>query len=366
MGFDMEQTDQLILDTAHRLFTDQCGADVVNGAERGEAPERLRQAILDAGLTLAWVPEAAGGVGGSLALGLNLIRQAAGFALPVPLADALVANLLLAESGLAVTERWAALAFDGDELPVLLQGEVNGVVAAAAGAPEAAVLVVPVTEKGVVKIATFAPSTIEMEHQESLAGEARTRVILKSAIPGQLSGPVDGMTADGLKQFCALVRACQIAGALEKIGELTVGYVKERQQFGRPLGKFQAVQHKVADIAGESALAGAAVEQAVRRVSAHPEPFSGDSDIFLPLATAKVVASEAAGKVTRDAHQAHGAMGFSFEYPLQQYSRRVWSWREEFGSEFYWSERLGMAVAAEISALGAGEVAGCAWDAVSR
>jgi len=366
MGFDMEQTDQLILDTAHRLFTDQCDAEIVNCAERGKTPERLRQAILESGLTLAWVPEEAGGVGGSLALGFNLIRQAASFALPAPLADTLVANLLLAESGLAVTDRWAALAFDGGELPALLQGEVNGVVDAAVGAPESAVVVVPVLEKGVVKIATFAPSTIDIEHHENLAGEARSRITLDSAIPGQLSGPVDGMTADGLKQFCAFVRACQIAGALEKIADLTVGYVKERQQFGRPLGKFQAVQHMVADIAGETALTGAAVEQAMRRVSAHPEPFIGDCELLFPLATAKVVASEAAGRVTRVAHQAHGAMGFSFEYPLQQYSRRVWGWREEFGSEFSWSERLGMAIASEISSLGAGEAAGCAWDVVSR
>tara|TARA_R110000824_G_scaffold135149_12_gene298229 strand:+ start:34 stop:1125 length:1092 start_codon:yes stop_codon:yes gene_type:complete len=363
MGFEMEQTDQLILDTAHRLFSDQCGSDIVNGAELGETPERLRQAVLDSGLTLAWVPEAAGGVGGSLALGFNLIRQAAGFALPVPLADTLVANLLLAESGLTVSDRWAALGFDGGELPELFQGKVNGVVEAASGAPGAATLVVPVAERGVVKIATFAPSTIEMEHQESLAGEARSRITLKSAIPGQLSGAVEGMTLDGLKQFCALVRACQIAGALEKIGELTVAYVKGRQQFGRPLGKFQAIQHKVADIAGESALAGAAVEAAVRLVSVHQEPFGGGS--LLSVATAKVVASEATGKVARDAHQAHGAMGFSFEYPLQQYSRRVWSWREEFGSEFYWSERLGMEVASEICARKAGGAAGSAWAVIT-
>lgn len=362
----MEQTDQLILDTAHRLFADQCDAEIVNRAENCETPDLLWQAIFESGLTLAWVPEAAGGVGGSLALGFKLIRQASSFALPAPLADTLVANLLLAESGLSVTDRWAALAFDGGELPALLQGEVSGVVKAASGAPGAAVVVVPVLEKGVVRIATFAPSTIEMEHHESLAGEARSRIILDSAIPGQLSGAVDGMTVDGLKQFCALVRACQIAGALEKIADLTVGYVKERHQFGRPLGKFQAIQHKIADIVGESALTGAAVEQAVRKVSVHPVPFSGDSDMLLPLATAKIVASEAAGRVTRNAHQAHGAMGFSFEYPLQQYSRRVWSWREEFGPEFYWSERLGMAVASGINSNGINHGDGCTWDLVSQ
>ncbi|MEP1214173.1 MAG: acyl-CoA dehydrogenase family protein [Marinobacter sp.] len=362
----MEETEQLVLDTAHRIFTDQCSAGIVNGSERGEVPDRLRQAILESGVTLAWVPEPAGGVGGSLALGFSLIRQAAEFALPVPLADTLVANLLLAESGLAATESWAALAFDGGELPLMVDGKVSGMVEAAAGASGAEVLVVPVSDKGAVRIATFAHAAVEVEHRESLAGEARSRITFRSVAPDQLSGPVDCMTADGLKQFCGLVRACQISGALEKITELTVGYVKERQQFGRPLGKFQAIQHKVADIAGEAALTGAAIDQAIRMVSAQYAPLRGGSQAFLALATAKVVASEAAGKVARDAHQAHGAMGFSYEYPLQQYSRRIWSWREEFGSEFYWSERLGMAVTSEIRAHEARHTTGSAWHMVSR
>ena len=98
----MEQTNQLILDTAQRLFADHCGADVVNAAESGVAPTRLLNAILEAGLPLAWVPENAGGVGGFLALGFNLILQSAGFALAAPLAETLVANRVLAESGLEV------------------------------------------------------------------------------------------------------------------------------------------------------------------------------------------------------------------------------------------------------------------------
>jgi acyl-CoA dehydrogenase len=363
----MEQTDQLILDTANRIFTDHCGADIVNGAERGEVPQRLRQAILESGLTLAWVPENAGGFDGSLALGFNLIGQAAGFALPVPLTETLVANLLLTESGLVATDSWALLAYDGGELPMLVDDKVSGVVEAASGGSGAEVLVVPVSDNGVVRIATFSPSAAEMVHQESLAGEARSRIMLESVAPGQLSDPVDGMTEDGLKQFCALVRACQIAGALEKICELTVRYVKERQQFGRPLGKFQAIQHKVADIAGETAITGAAVDQAIRLLSSpQTAPLSGRLPAFLGLATAKVVASEAAGKVARDAHQAHGAMGFSYEYPLQQYSRRIWTWREEFGSEFYWSERLGAAVITEMSAREPGQTACSAWHVVSR
>lgn len=366
MGFEMEQTDQLIMDTAQRLFADHCSAGVVNSAEMGTEPTKLMQAILEAGLPLAWVPEEAGGVGGSLALGFNLIRQAAGFALAAPLAETLVANRLLAHSGLAVDESWAVLVFDGGTLPTIADGKVTGLVENAPMPTGVARLVVPVSDQGVVRIAVFAPGSAEIEHRESLAGEPRARVHWKDALPLQLSSALDDTSEDGLRQFCALVRACQIAGAMEKMNELTVTYVKERQQFGRALGKFQAIQHKVADIAGESALANAAVEQAVRELSAHPRPFSGSADSLLSIATAKVVASEAAGTVSRLAHQCHGAMGFSYEYPLQQYSRRIWSWREEYGSEFYWSERIGLAVAEELQSSAPGQTEGRVWDILSR
>lgn len=366
MGFEMEQTDQLILDTAQRLFADHCGPEVVNAAENGTEPARLLNATLEAGLPLAWVPEDAGGVGGTLALGFNLIRQAAGFALPAPLAETLVANRLLAESGLDVTESWTVLVFDGGALLTFADGKVSGLVENAPMHAGAARLVVPVSDHGVIRIATFAPNDLEIDYRESLAGESRAQVQLSEAVPLELSPAVDGMSEHGLMQFCALVRACQIAGAMEKMNELTVAYVKERQQFGRALGKFQAIQHKVADIAGESALANAAVEQAMRELSEHPRPFSGSADTLLFVATAKVVASEAAGTVSRLAHQCHGAMGFSYEYPLQQYSRRIWSWREEYGSEFYWSERIGLAVAEELKYSAPGQNNGRVWEIVSR
>lgn len=366
MGLEMEQTDQLILDTAQRLFADHCGADVVNATENGTEPTRLLNAIFEAGLPLTWVPEAAGGVGGSLALGFNLIRKAAGFALAAPLAETMVANRVLAESGLEMEASWTVLVFDGGPLPTLADGKITGLVENAPVYPGVARLVVPVSDQGIIRIATFAPDTLEIEHRESLAGESRARIQLNKASPLELSPVVDGMSEHGLMQFCALVRACQIAGAMEKMNELTVAYVKERQQFGRALGKFQAIQHKVADSAGESALANAAVEQAVRELSEHPRPFSGSADSLLSVATAKVVASEAAGTVSRLAHQCHGAMGFSYEYPLQQYSRRIWSWREEYGSEFYWSERIGLAVAEELKHSAPGQNDGRVWEIVSR
>ena len=140
---------------------------------------------------------------------------------------------------------------------------------------------------------------------------------------------------------------------------LTVAYVQERSQFGRALSKFQAIQHSVADIAGESALANAAVEQAVRPVS---QSNCALNDMLMAIATAKSVTGEAAGKIGQLAHQAHGAMGFSHEYALQQYTRRIWCWREEFGSEFYWNQWIGQHIATEVGA----SADGSAWACIAR
>ncbi|PSF11907.1 hypothetical protein C7H09_04940 [Marinobacter fuscus] len=362
----MNETDLLILDAAERLLSDICTTEAAVRYEQGQVPEDLANAILDSGLPLAWVPEEFGGVGGSLALGFELIRKAASFALPLPLAETLVANLLLAVSGLTVPGRWTALGYDGGELPVAVRGEVNGTIEMASGAHEASVIVVPVLEKGHLRVASFAPSTIDMEHRRNLAGEVRTRIILRSAIPSQLSGRIENLTEDGLRQFCALLRAVQIVGALDRVGELTLDYVAERKQFGRALGKFQAVQNRVADIVGETALAGAAVQQAVRTVSNAERPLRGDRSTAIAIASAKFVAGEAAQKVPENAHQAHGAMGFSYEYPLQHFTRRVWSWREEFGSEFYWSEYIGELIQDEVQSGHGDSVLGKAWDLATR
>ena len=136
----------------------------------------------------------------------------------------------------------------------------------------------------------------------------------------------------------AFARSCQIAGALDAALALSVGYVNERQQFGRPLGKFQAVQQNLASFAGEAAAANCAAmgaAQALVRGEAHFE-----------IAAAKLRANRAVEIGTTVAHQVHGAIGFTQEYGLHPLTRRLWQWRSEFGNDAYWSRELGSKVVA--------------------
>ncbi len=151
------------------------------------------------------------------------------------------------------------------------------------------------------------------------------RVMLEPLGPG--AGP------EQLRRRAALMRSAQMVGALERVRELTVGYAAERRQFGQPLNRFQAVQQQLAELAGEVALAAAAVEVA----AADPTP--------LRVAAARVVAGREAGRASAIAHQVHGAIGFTHEHPLHRFTTRLWRWRDEHGTEAAWAESLGTLLA---------------------
>jgi acyl-CoA dehydrogenase len=139
-----------------------------------------------------------------------------------------------------------------------------------------------------------------------------------------------------------VVRSLQIAGALEAMLEITVRYSNERVAFEKKISKFQAVQHNLAKLAGESAAALAAATSAADTL-ANAKSF--DDAAFLEAAAAKIRCSEAAEKGGAIAHQVHGAIGFTSEHILHRFSLRALAWRDDFGSESYWAVELGKLVA---------------------
>ena len=163
----------------------------------------------------------------------------------------------------------------------------------------------------------------------NLAGEERDMVVLDGA-PAET---IEGADPDRLALRAALVRAVLMAGALERAAAIAVAHARDRVQFGRPIGRFQAVQAHLVTIAQQAALAGVAVDAAIEREGA------------FEIAAAKLLASRAALTAGRAAHQVLGARGVTLEHPLSLETRRLWSWRSECGDERYWSERLGSAAA---------------------
>lgn len=147
---------------------------------------------------------------------------------------------------------------------------------------------------------------------------------------GDLTGPQ--------REHAALARAMQMTGALETILSMTIAHVRDREQFGRPIAKFQAVQHSLSIMAGEVAAATAAADHAVGK--------QGDDDALATLAVglARVRIGEACSKVAALAHQLHGAIGYTREHRLHVYTKAVWTWRDQFGTQAWWSKQVGRAV----------------------
>jgi acyl-CoA dehydrogenase len=140
----------------------------------------------------------------------------------------------------------------------------------------------------------------------------------------------------------ALARAVLMAGAMERTLDTAVNYACERKQFGRPIAKFQAVQQQLAVMAGQVAAAGAAADAGVEAL-AEADPAKQE---FL-IAMAKTRVGDAATLASEIAHQVHGAIGFTREYSLQLSTRRLWSWRDEFGGDTEWAARVGAYVCAQ-------------------
>jgi acyl-CoA dehydrogenase len=176
-----------------------------------------------------------------------------------------------------------------------------------------------------------------MQPFRNLANEPRDTLLLDGvAVPQEAVRPAPPACAEGFLVFGALIRALQMVGAMERCLDYALAYAMERQQFGRPIGKFQAVQHMLADAAGQYAAAAAAAELAAEAY--------GNADLAFAAAVAKARVGEAVGKVAEVCHQVHGAIGFTQEHPLHFATRRLWSWRDEFGHETYWQERVGRMV----------------------
>jgi acyl-CoA dehydrogenase len=134
----------------------------------------------------------------------------------------------------------------------------------------------------------------------------------------------------------------QTAGALETILSLSVAYANERIAFGKPIGKFQAVQQNLARLAGEVAAA-LAVSGSAADTLAQNDSF--DEAAFLEATSAKIRCAEAAAEGAAIAHQVFGAIGFTNEHVLHRFTLRMLAWRDDFGNESYWANELGRRVA---------------------
>ncbi|MGY1665969.1 acyl-CoA dehydrogenase family protein [Geodermatophilus sp. SYSU D00696] len=313
--------------------------------------EGLWTDLAEAGLTGVGLPEEAGGSGGELADAVAVVRTLAAGAGAVPVAEQLlVAGPAVLAAGLALPspEEPLTVAVDGAVTAepsddgdgpgrFVLTGTATDVPWAGVARHVAVLAGPPAGIEGAV-LAVVDAAGLDASRAVNLAGEPRGSLVLDGVgVPGALLSPAQ---ADLVRARYALARAVQVAAALEQVLAWTVQYAGERVQFGRPLGKFQAIQVELAQMAGEVTATAALVDAAVQALDR-------DADtVVLAAAAAKVRAGEAVGTVAKLAHQVHGAIGFTQEHRLHHLTRRCWSWRDEAGTELAWSRALGAGLVA--------------------
>jgi alkylation response protein AidB-like acyl-CoA dehydrogenase len=332
MALDQD-TRGMMLETAGRLLADNCPPDVINAAEKGVWPSALWDALEEAGLTVIAAAEEAGGVGGSL-VDLAAVQRLLGYyAVPLPAAETALARHLGALAKLDLPSGPLGLAIDQTSLRVSADGKrVSGVVRNLPWSQAAkAIVAVAEGEGGVKLVLAGAPGKADVNNS---AGEPRGRLALQdTALTASAALP---HSAAEVWQLAALMRVQQMAGAGQRILDICTQYARDRKQFGKPIGSFQAVQQLLSELAGHVAAVNAAAESAAGAADQGQGGFA--------IAAAKARGSESAGKIAASGHQVLGAMGFTYEHNLHHFTRRLWCWRDEYGSDTYWAAELGRLV----------------------
>jgi len=346
----MSETAQLISDSINRIFADSVDHQLIERLRANEWPAELWQLIETNGFS-----RVLDGQGDGAAPDWNdaqAILYALGYhRAPLPLAETLVANWLCARAGLDIDDGPATLvqgrdmslkAGPGDS--AILSGRANRV----PWARHCDRLVIAAWVDGCEVIGVVRKDTqhCAIEHDHNIAHEPRDNLSFSACpvriaplAPPSFAGSTGSSSPDSDQQhsvvrlYGALARATAMAGAAHSVLDQSVLYANDRIQFGKPLAKFQAIQHMLAELGSEVAAGTMAVTAACAAAGSARAP--------LEIAVAKVRTGMMAATVARIAHQVHGAIGFTREHSLHHGTQRLWSWRGEFGNDTAWARIIG-------------------------
>lgn len=284
--------------------------------------------------TLVPVPEHLGGGGGTLEQASAITRAVGRLGLAVPLAETMwLAGWMLGASKSPVPSGPLTAAKAEGSVSLTRVGggwQLDGVLRRVPWAEAADLIVGLVPGESGPKVVKLRPEASDVRVGLNLAGEQRCDVICHETelTAAEVIDAGPDVTPEQFDHRAALSRAIAMSGAAEQVLALAVAQAKEREQFGRPLARFQAVQQLLAQLAAETVAVVVAAQAAVLALE-HGTP----EDAAFAIAAAKASSSASAGSIAAWGHQVLGALGFTIEHPLHRSTRRLWAWREEFGNE---------------------------------
>jgi 3-oxocholest-4-en-26-oyl-CoA dehydrogenase alpha subunit len=349
--------DPLVVETAARLLAEICTPEEIARSEASGWSAVTWDALSEAGFTTVGIEEAAGGSGGTLHDIAAILNAVGRHAAPIPLAEtAMVGGWALAQAGLPLPGGPVAVAaraipvIDGrvrlDEF-VSWARQAERLVAIVSVEPSTMMpdherigLMAEGRDGYGLHVVSLRPDQVTITPGTNMADETRDRVVANVRFEDVESAPLSPRSVSfrdwvgELEARGALSRVSMAAGALAAMSQMTIDYTNDRRQFGKPVATFQAVQLHLVTVAQAAVRAQMAADVAVRSLDR--------GDFHVAVAAARVVVDDAITVGTRAAHQAHGAMGVTRDYPLQYLTRRLWSWRHEWGTTTYWRRQLAM------------------------
>lgn len=309
MDFTFSDEQKMVAEMAQQMLADTCTpAQLRELMARGEARDSARwQAIVETGLAGVLMPESAGGMALD-AIDFVQIAEACGYAaLPEPLVEhAAIAAPLLAATG--------------HDTPLLAQATTAEATLAighpinpfVADADTAAALILH--HEGETHLVD--PANVTLTRQESIDPFRRLFRVDWTPSAATRIATDPSLWTDALDRG-ALFAAAQCLGLAQRAVDLAVEYAKERQQFGKPIGSYQAVKHLLATVQVKIEFARPVIHAAAAQLA------NRDAQSRARISHAKIVAAEAADLGARTSIQVHGAMGYSWEVDVHFFLKRA-------------------------------------------
>ena len=345
MNLELSDEQRLLAETA-RAFVDRHRDDDTNAWPT----------ICDAGWPALLIPEEHGGAGAGTmevalvceALGRGPVSSpliASGVLAALPLcalgtheqrerllpeiaAGTKVGTLALLEPGMR--DEWDALTVEGSP-------RVSGTKVLVPWAGTAVVIVVATAEG--LRLVEHGAQGVMLEDHEALGGEPSGALTFHDTRSDALGAPDEGRLAlDRTLEYAAVAALAYAVGAAERALELSVEHAKDREQFGRPIGTFQAIAHRCAEMRADVDACRYLAYQAAWALDRSMAGGAGE------VATASAYAKDAIRRVFLHAHQVHGAMGFTTEHPLHRFTQCAKAFELSYGGTTRHRDRLATAI----------------------
>ena len=374
MKFAFTDDQQVFAETLSEVFAKRCPPEVVRACWDSPSgySEELWATLAEMGVLAITAPEPAGGLGGDERDLVQLMEAAGRAAVPLPLLEHVAVGVpALAEAAASshAAEGWLEKAITGEILVTAGIGDAGSSTQYANYAAQADVVILD--HEG--ELYAVERKDYQAHEQPSVDG---TRRIARVEWSPDTATHLPSASASLAFDRGATAAAASCVGLAQHMLDTTVEYVKEREQFGKPVGSYQAVKHHLADVAKAVSFARPSVyaaawavaqgteSQAVASESTAPEStasasissantasastvseitgngHNADADRTQYVSAAKSLASDAADLAAAKCLQCHGAIGYTFEHDLQLWLKRAWATSVSWGSAPYHRSRL--------------------------